>query len=303
MNNKLPKAIVLGASPTGLAVIWSLGPREVPLWVADFQADRPAFASKYRRDEPIHDPSVEVIIEQLLRRADHTPEMPIAIPTSDAMVLGLVEHREKIAGKIRTYPAIETGLADRVVEKSSFYQMCLDTDTPTAKTAFTESGDEIIQLANEFQFPLLLKPVFGHLWRDRLKGKKLLVANDRNELEQIVEKFGDDASGLMVQELIPGAEKDIWVGAMYRGVDGARDCCFVGQKTRQYPVDFGSASYATSLYVPEIEELSWKFLEGIDYRGICGTEFKYDRRDGKYKMIEVNPRPTLWFHLAPRGRG
>ncbi|MEM7784721.1 MAG: hypothetical protein AAF623_15330 [Planctomycetota bacterium] len=293
-----PSAIVLGASPTGLAVVWSLGPQKIGVHVADYQSDRPAFASKFRQGKPITGSTDEQVIDAVINIAESLPEPPIVIPTSDAMVLALVNYRDKYKGKLITFPAIESGLAEPIVDKASFYKMCLDNDVPTAKTAFTNSVDEILGLADEFQFPLLLKPVFGHLWRDRLKGKKLLVAQDRQQLEKTVEKFGDDASGLMVQELIPGSEKDIWVGAMYRGLEGKRDVCFVGQKTRQYPVDFGSASYATSIYVPEVEEASWKFLEGIDYRGICGTEFKYDRRDSQYKMIEVNPRPTLWFHLA-----
>ena len=213
------------------------------------------------------------------------------------MVLGLVEHRQRYGNKLKTFQAIENGLAATVTDKAHFYQQCLDANVPTAKTAFPQSAAEILALAESFQFPLLLKPVFGHLWRERLKGHKLLVANSQRDLQRIVDSFGDDAEGLMVQELIPGPEEDIWIGGMYRGEDGQHDGCFVGQKTRQYPPDFGSASYAKSLYNSEVESLSWKFLDAVDYRGICGTEFKLDRRDGQYKIIEVNPRPTLWFHL------
>ena len=31
---------------------------------------------------------------------------------------------------------------------------------------------------------------------------------------------------------------------------------------------------------------------------MCGTEYKPDPRDGTWKLIEVNPRPTLWFSLT-----
>lgn len=291
-------AVVLGASPTGLAVVRALGVHGVPVHVADFSPDRPAFSSRYRTGNPITGPDEEQIIAQIVEQLGNSDEPPVAIPTSDAMVLALVKYRDLYRGKLRVFPSIESGLSELVTDKASFYQQCLDTDTATAKTAFPKSVDEILKLGKEFQFPLLLKPIFGHLWRERLKGNKLIVANHQNELEQIVSEFGDDADGLMVQELIPGGEKNIWVGAVYRGTEGQRHCCFVAQKVRQYPVDFGSASYCVSKYVPEIEELSWKFLDGVDYRGICGTEFKFDERDQQYKMIEVNPRPTLWFHIV-----
>ena len=297
-ENSLPLAVVMGASPTGLAVARSLGQLGIRIRVADFKADRPAFASKYCHGLPITADSVLEVIENVLAETSQETIPPIVIPTSDAMVLGLVEHRERYAGKLRTYQAIENGLAAAVTDKASFYQQCLDAEVPTAKTAFPQNATEMIALSENFQYPLLIKPVLGHLWRDRLNGQKLLVANSSVDLQGIVDWFGDDADGLMVQELIPGPEEDIWIGGVYRGDNGQHDGCFVGQKTRQYPPNFGSASYAKSLYKREIEELSWKFLDAIDYRGICGTEFKLDRRDGQYKIIEVNPRPTLWFHLV-----
>lgn len=291
-------AVVLGASPTGLAAVRGLGRAGIRVRVADFHADRPAFHSRYCIGAPITGGCVDQILDNVIDQTKGERHPPVVIPTSDAMVLGLVDNREKISGKLKTYGAIENGLARPVTDKADFYQQCLQAGVPVAKTAFPKSIDEVLALAGEFQFPMLLKPVFGHLWRERLKGKKLLVAKNQQDLEQIVERFGDDVGGLMVQELIPGPEQDIWIGGVYRGQDGQHDCCFVGQKTRQYPPDFGSASYAKSVYNAEVEKLSWKFLDAIDYRGICGTEFKLDRRDGIYKIIEVNPRPTLWFHLV-----
>lgn len=293
-----PIAVVLGASPTGLAAVRGLGRAGIRVRVADFHADRPAFHSRYCTGSPITGGCVEEVLDNVIAATKEEPRPPVVIPTSDAMVLGLVDHRKKISGKLETYEAIKSGLARPVTDKADFYQQCLQAGVPVAKTAFPRSRDEVLAIAKDFQFPMLLKPVFGHLWRERLRGKKLLVAKSRQDLEQMVERFGDDVSGLMVQELIPGPEEDIWIGGVYRGQDGQHDCCFVGQKTRQYPPDFGSASYAKSLYNAEVEKLSWKFLNAIDYRGICGTEFKLDRRDGKYKIIEVNPRPTLWFHLV-----
>ena len=289
---------MLGASPTGLAAVRALGRAGIRVRVADFQADRPAFHSRYCVGEPIVGSTVDEILDNVIAQTEGQQQSPIVVPTSDAMVLGLVDNREKIAGKLETYDAIQSGLARPVTDKADFYQQCLKADVPTAKTAFPKSSAEVLALASDFQFPMLLKPVFGHLWRERLKGKKLLVAKKQQDLEKIVAQFGEDVSGLMVQELIPGPEEDIWIGGVYRGQQGQHDCCFVGQKTRQYPPDFGSASFAQSIYNADIEKLSWKFLDAIDYRGVCGTEFKLDRRDGKYKIIEVNPRPTLWFHLV-----
>jgi predicted ATP-grasp superfamily ATP-dependent carboligase len=48
----------------------------------------------------------------------------------------------------------------------------------------------------------------------------------------------------------------------------------------------------------EIARLSVELVQGLGYAGICGTEYKPDPRDGRWKLIEVNPRPTLWFSLC-----
>ncbi len=293
-----PAAIVLGASPTGLAVLRALGAHGIRCYVGDFDAGRHAFRSRYRFGQAIVAPTPDKVVRRALEVTADETEPPVVIPTSDTMVLALDQNRQAIGEKWRCYDAIGSGLAARAVDKESFHELCKTAEIDTPQTAFPKSADQVLKLGDRFQFPLLLKPIFGHLWRDRLGGAKLLVAESIDQLRAHVDRFGEDCDGLMVQELIPGVEANIYVAAVYRGNDGNRDACFVAEKTRQHPPDFGSASLATAKYREEIEQLSWKFVEGVDYRGICGTEFKFDPRDGKYKMIEVNPRPTLWFHLA-----
>ena len=39
-------------------------------------------------------------------------------------------------------------------------------------------------------------------------------------------------------------------------------------------------------------------VAALDYRGLCGTEFKLDERTGRWRLIEINPRPTLWYDLC-----
>ncbi len=291
-------AIVLGASPTGLAVVRALGKRGVTCLVGDFDAGRHAFRSRYRSGPAIVAPNHTDVIRQALDSISEGETPPVLIPTSDAMVLALSRLPQELHGRFNTYAAIGNGLASQAVDKRSFYDLCRRAEIETPQTAFPNDADEVLQLGQQFQFPLLLKPIFGHLWRDRLGGAKLLVAHSTDDLKRYVDQFGNDCSGLMVQELIPGEETNIYVAAVYRGREGKRDYCFVAEKTRQHPPNFGSASLATAKLDPTIEALSWKFVEGVDYRGICGTEFKLDPRDGRYKMIEVNPRPTLWFHLV-----
>jgi peptidoglycan/xylan/chitin deacetylase (PgdA/CDA1 family) len=61
---------------------------------------------------------------------------------------------------------------------------------------------------------------------------------------------------------------------------------------------FGSASFAESEWSPEVARLSTELIGKLGFAGVCGTEYKPDPRDGRWKLIEVNPRPTLWFSLT-----
>ena len=293
-----PTVFVLGASPTGLAVLRALGPHGVRCRVGDVDSRRHAFRSRYRFGSPILGSSPEQVVDSVLELAAEERVKPLVIPTSDSMILALANSPKVIDGEVVVYRAITDGTASKLVHKESFAKLCDDIGMATADTAFPKSSEDVLATAEGRRFPLLLKPVLGHLWRDRLHGRKLLVVDSMSDLRKLVDGLADDCGELMVQELIPGPERNIYVAAIYRGVDGNRDYCFVAEKTRQHPPDFGSASLATARFREEVAELSWEFVERADFRGICGTEFKFDERDGVFKMIEVNPRPTLWFHLA-----
>jgi len=54
--------------------------------------------------------------------------------------------------------------------------------------------------------------------------------------------------------------------------------------------------------MPEVEELSLKFLRAIDFYGLVEVEFKQDPRDNQFKLLDVNAR-TWGFHSlgAPAG--
>jgi D-aspartate ligase len=54
--------------------------------------------------------------------------------------------------------------------------------------------------------------------------------------------------------------------------------------------------------LPEIEELSQRFLRAINFYGLAEIEFKQDRRDDRYKILDVNAR--AWgFHGLGQAAG
>jgi predicted ATP-grasp superfamily ATP-dependent carboligase len=66
-------------------------------------------------------------------------------------------------------------------------------------------------------------------------------------------------------------------------------------------MDFGRAStFVETAELPEVEEPARKLLERIGYTGLVEVEFKRDPRDGKCKLLDVNPRVWGWHTLCAR---
>jgi predicted ATP-grasp superfamily ATP-dependent carboligase len=102
----------------------------------------------------------------------------------------------------------------------------------------------------------------------------------------------------VLQEVIPGPERNIFVAGLYVDAEGTVRSLFTARKARQYPPMYGSASYMEACWAEEIAELSIDLVGKLGYAGICGTEFKWEARDERWKLIELNPRPTLWYALT-----
>jgi predicted ATP-grasp superfamily ATP-dependent carboligase len=52
--------------------------------------------------------------------------------------------------------------------------------------------------------------------------------------------------------------------------------------------------------VPEIVAPSERLLAAIGYTGIVEVEYKFDLRDGRYKLLDINPRLWTWSPLGGR---
>jgi D-aspartate ligase len=73
----------------------------------------------------------------------------------------------------------------------------------------------------------------------------------------------------------------------------------LARRRRQHPIDFGrSSTFVESIDHPQVEELAWRFLSSFDYSGVVEVEFKYDAREDRYKLLDVNGRFWTWCGLG-----
>ena len=168
---------------------------------------------------------------------------------------------------------------------------------------FPHVQEELAEFAQKAQFPLLLKGIDGwRLW-GRTRKKMFIVAN----LDQLIKTYDaaeDPANpNLMIQEYIPGGDDTVW---MYNGYFDSRSdelVGFTGKKIRQCPVHTGCTSLGTCVSNDVVAQTARRFMKALGYRGILDIDYRYDARDGLYKVLDVNPRIGGTFRLFVGANG
>jgi predicted ATP-grasp superfamily ATP-dependent carboligase len=299
MPERYPTIVVLGLSPTGLYTVRELSRAGFSLLgVADLHAC--GVSSRYlthpERSWLIHDD--ELLVKRLCLLAQEEDQRPILLPTSDRYIEFVADYYTDLTEHFFLQPSYSPDYVYDLLEKGRFYKLCAQHGLDAPGIWYPDTKAELLGLVDQLPYPCILKPKLIHLAATYLKGRKVLLANNRAEYERFIKALPEGLGGWVVQEVIPGPESNILLLAGYFNHDSEPVETFTARKLRQYPPGFGSASLVQSETNATILEMSCRFLKQIGYRGICGTEFKLDSRDGKLKVIEINPRPTLWFHLS-----
>jgi D-aspartate ligase len=104
------------------------------------------------------------------------------------------------------------------------------------------------------------------------------------------------AFNFVLQEYVPGGADSVWMCNAYFGRNGECRAVFTGQKLRQMS-STGVASLAVCRENETVAEQTRTFMEGVGYRGCVGIGYRYDARDGLYKVLDVNARVSGVFRL------
>ena len=237
------------------------------------------------------------LCEALIEFAEELNARPVLYLTKDDYIELVYPYFQQLKDHF-IFSTTLNGNAEVFLNKKKFYALCREHDVELPATFMPESLDEVRSLAREIRYPAIIKPALIHQLRRQLRGRKVIQVRTAQELISNYEGLAGSQSELIIQEVIPGPDDLISVAACYFDEASQPKAIFVGRKIRQYPPYFGSACAAESSWEPEIARMSTEFLQKVKFSGLCGTEYKRDPRDGRLKMIEINPRLTLWMGLA-----
>jgi len=289
-----PGAIVLGGNFVGLGVARSLGAQGIPVWVYDTDASK--CIAQYSRFTKRFVASTDDIHQLLLRDGqEHGLHGWVVFAVNDEFVETLAVHRDSLETiyRIASPPLDKARIA---LDKRLTYQKAQEFGIAAPWTLVT---DDPANAAKELPYPVVLKPAVNHHFFPHTNVKAILASTPA----EFVTAFGQmrkyiPADEILIQERIPGGgEAQFSFCAVCR--DGDPYATLVARRSRQYPIDFGNASsFVETVSQPVVESAGKKFLEGIGFDGTAEIEFKFDARDGQYKILDFNPRPWGWNTLG-----
>lgn len=184
------------------------------------------------------------------------------------------------------------------LDKYIQYSFCEKYDIPYPKTQNIETKDDI-QKINSMMFPVLIKPnKRDDITTDVFRSLFLKTIDEYKKNIEKLEYFLDKNIIFLASEFIPGDDTNIYAYVGYRTQHGKILNEWIGKKLTQYPDNFGVFSSGSNEAPEIVKEQGAKLLEVMDLKGICEPEFKYDERDGKYKLMEINLRSMMWHRVG-----
>ena len=192
-------------------------------------------------------------------------------------------------------PFMDKDLKNALEDKESFYKICerYGLDYPQTYIVTFENQNSI---APPFGFPVAVKPASSTDYsKVEFNGKeKSYKANNLDELKKIVNNIYSSSyrSNIIVQDFIPGNDDTMWVMNCYSNKNGKVKMMCLGHCILEEHTPYGIGNYKALISDgnKELYEKIKSFLEEIGYIGFSNFDLKYDSRDGKYKLFEVNIR-------------
>jgi D-aspartate ligase len=293
-------AIVIGGDYRGLAIVRSLGRQGIPVWVVMDQHQIAAFSRYCRRRLAWPSDEDGERVKYLLDTAErHGLRGWMLFPTADVTASLIARHHEALSRTflLTTPPWEKLRLA---YDKRAIHEMAARLGIDQPWTRLPKSREEVT--AMDCSYPVILKPAVKEGGFNSFIHSKAWRVNSREELLASYDQACGmvDPETIMIQELIPaGVSSDYSFGALCS--EGEPLASITTWRARQYPIEFGRAStYVETIDLPEIEEPARRLLAEMRFTGIIEVAFLRDPRDGRYKLLDINPRAWGWHALGAR---
>ncbi len=229
----------------------------------------------------------------------HKNQKTILIATNDGYVRMVVENKKHLEKYfLFNYPTLE--IMDKLLVKDKFYEAFKDSGLDMPVTYIYSCKDKK-KITEKFMYPIVLKPGNGvEYYKHHFDGmSKVYKIKSKKDLMEIIKKIEDSGyeDNLVIQEFIPGDDSALFDSIFYCSKDKEVQLMTFAQIGLQERTNTGVGNCTVLVngfneygFNQEIIDKMKNFMEKIGYQGFAEFDLKYDVRDGKYKIFEINPR-------------
>jgi D-aspartate ligase len=280
-------------------LIRPLGLAGIPCAAVCTPHEPPRFSRFTSATVPRHDAWREqhAQVRDLLDFGRRQPVQPILFYAGDPELLIVSRYRD-VLGEVFRFVVADAGLVDDLMDKARFSALAERLDLPVPRTQPLRPG-EPAPAEMSLALPVMVKPITrdNDVWRPIAGEKKALRIDTAEEFERVWRHLGAAGVDALAQEVVPGPETRIESYHAYVDDTGAVAAEFTGRKIRTFPPDYGHSTALTTTASEDVAALGREILQRIGLRGLAKVDFKR-APDGQLRLLEVNPRFTLWHHLA-----
>ncbi len=285
-----PRVLVLdGFWNKALAAVRSLGRRGCFVAVGERTRFAPALFSRYCRRRFLH-PAVEAspagflaALEGELRAGGYDVVLPMELSTQ----LVVARNHARL-GRLVRIPFADAGRTLRVHDKGFLAAFAREHGIDVPATFFPQGPGEAAEMASELPYPVLVKP------RHSSGGRGIQRVDRAEECAGVYAQVHARHPKPIIQECIPPGGDALGV-AVLMDFASTPKASFVYRRLREYPITGGPSTLRESIWRPTLQESAENLLSRLGWVGVAMVEFKVDPRDGRPKLLEVNPR--FWGSL------
>ncbi|MGY3234504.1 MULTISPECIES: carboxylate--amine ligase [unclassified Bradyrhizobium] len=278
----------------GLGIIRSLGMLNVPVFTIIEDRFAPASVSKHLRGRFVWDTRDlprSRLLEGLERIGRQLKRPTVLIPTDDLGAILIAEEALTLRQWF-LFPKLRSDIPRSLVDKSQLHTLCKQLEVPCPRAVSPGTISEVYEFIEAATFPVVVKP--SKPWLNS-KIKPSIVSSPRALLDLYRRSEAQVTSNLLIQEYIRDGED--W---LFDGYSDANSNCvagFTGRKLRSYPSRLGSATLGRSVTNRVLLQQAEAFVKAVSYAGIMDIDYRFDKRDGQYKLLDFNPRIGAQFRL------
>lgn len=299
MNFEQAPCVVVG----NLNIIRCLAMSRLPVVLAGSAANRPAFYSRfcrlaYETPSPTREPAafVDSILE-IGRRLEGY--QPVLYCSGDADLISISANRDRLSRYYR-FTMVSHDMVELFTDKTRFSEFAGRHNLPVPRTYAYVAGEELARVFSEVRYPCIVKPAARGDWfgseivRRLAKPQKAMWVGSADELRTMLPLLERSAGKFIIQELVRGSEANVLSYHCYMTRNGEILGEFTGRKIRTFPGSYGISSCVEVDDNRKVMRMGRDIVGQLGVVGASKLDFKVDEATGEIKLLEINPRFTLW---------